>query len=287
VLAFVWGAVWGSFHNVVIVWGLGQRQSLVFPGSHCLSCGTPIKPWDNIPILSYLVLRGRCRACHERFSVRYFIVELLGALLALGLYARVVLPGCTEQEFWGRLATFIVYEKLAGFLVVVSAIDIESLLIPNRLTYPAIPLAMVLSFLLPLPSWWDGLVGAVAGYGIIWLIATIYALVRGRPGMGFGDAKLLAVIGAILGWRLLPLTLFLASLQGSIVGLLGAYLGSRFVRNGEQLGRVLAGEDPPPADANPARLRFAAVPFGPFLALAAIEVLFLGEIVGQAFTFVP
>jgi leader peptidase (prepilin peptidase)/N-methyltransferase len=298
VFAAVWGALWGSFYNVVIVYGLGRRQSLITPASHCLACHTPIKFYDNVPLLSYLVLRGRCRACGARFSSRYFVVEALAAGLTTLLYWRFVAASPHGGDLVLRLGHFLIYEKFAGLLLVLSAIDLELLIIPDRLTYPSIPAAMAVSLLLPLPSWWDGLVGAVAGYLVIWLIAEIYYLVRRREGMGLGDAKLLAIIGAILGWRALPYVIFLASLQGSLVGLVGLLVGARFATYPDGAGTdeaaTAAGAEPAPAGAaggsepadddttaspGPATpFRFAAIPFGPFLAVAALEVLFLSRI---------
>jgi leader peptidase (prepilin peptidase) / N-methyltransferase len=287
VLAFVWGALWGSFYNVMVVWGTGKRASLVRPASHCLSCGAPIKAYDNIPLVSYLLLRGRCRACGARFSARYFVIEALAAGLALLLYWRVVLHAGPEAPLLGRLAVFLIYEKFAGLLLVLAAIDLEQLIIPDRITYPAIPIFMGLSLLLPLPRWWEGLVGAVAGYAFVWLVAEVYYRIRRREGMGLGDAKLLAIIGAVLGWRALPYVVFLAALQGSLFGLLALLAGARLRPPPEPStdeeppaapAPAAAGADasPPASPAAPTPLRFAAVPFGPFLALGALEQLFLG-----------
>jgi len=294
-LAFVWGALWGSFYNVVIVFGEGRRASLLRPGSHCLGCGAPIRWYDNIPIVSYLVLRGRCRSCGSRFSARYLVVESLAALLSLALYWRFVVADVMGAAFVLRLVWFLVYEKLAGLLIVLSAIDLGRLLIPDRLTYPSIPVMAALSLLLPLPRWWDGLVGAAAGYALIWIIAEAYYLVRRREGMGLGDAKLLAIIGAALGWRALPIVIFLASVQGSLIGLGALLAGARLAPAPTPAGPLpvapsdggapapaasaaaTAAADAPPAIAPAAGtpLRFAAVPFGPFLALSALEYLFL------------
>jgi leader peptidase (prepilin peptidase)/N-methyltransferase len=293
VLAFVWGALWGSFYNVMVVWGTGRRASLVRPASHCLECQTPIRAWDNIPLVSYLVLRGRCRACGARFSPRYFVIEAATAGLTLLLYWHVV-AAAPEAPLPGRLAVFLLYEKFAGLLVVLSAIDLELLIIPDRITYPAIPAAMALSLLLPLPRWWDGLVGAVAGYAFVWLVAEAYWLIRRREGMGLGDAKLLAIIGAILGWRALPYVVFLAALQGSIIGIVGVLAGARLGPPPESEPEPEPPPEPPPAGAAspaapaappaPTPLRFAAVPFGPFLALGALEYLFFGERLVAAYT---
>jgi leader peptidase (prepilin peptidase)/N-methyltransferase len=300
VLAFVWGALWGSFYNVVVVWGTGRRASLVRPASHCLACGTAIRAYDNIPLVSYLVLRGRCRACGERFSPRYFVIEALGAGLALLLYWRVVADPAVGGSLLVRVAQFLIYEKFAGLLIVLSAIDVEKMIIPDRLTYPSIPVAAALSLLLPLPRWWDGLVGAVAGYAFVWLVAEAYYRVRRREGMGLGDAKLLAIIGAILGWRALPYVVFLAALQGSVIGLLSLLFGARlgpppdFDGAAADPGTEPAAASPAPspdaagaaADAAPVDrpvppqtpLRFAAVPFGPFLAIGALEYLFVAHL---------
>ena len=279
-LAFVWGALWGSFYNVAVVWGTGRRASLVKPASHCLACGAPIRFYDNLPLVSYLVLRGRCRACGARFSPRYLVIEALGAGLALLLYWRFVAGAAADGSLPARLAQFVVYEKFAGLLLVISAIDLEKLIIPDRITYPSIPLAMALSLLLPLPRWWDGLVGAVAGYGFVWLLAEVYYLIRRREGMGLGDAKLLAIIGAILGWRALPYVIFLASLQGSVIGLCGLALGVRVAPPAppDAEGTPDAAPASAPAPAGTPPLRFTAIPFGPFLALGALEFLFLAHL---------
>ena len=151
VLASVWGALWGSFYNVMVVWGTGRRASLVRPASHCLACGTPIRAYDNIPLVSYLVLRGHCRTCGARFSPRYFVIEALSAGLAVLLYWRVVGDPLAGGSLLAQVAQFLIYEKFAGLLVVLSAIDLEKLIIPDRLTYPTIPVAAALSLLLPLP----------------------------------------------------------------------------------------------------------------------------------------
>jgi leader peptidase (prepilin peptidase)/N-methyltransferase len=263
--AFVFGALWGSFFNVCIV-RLPLGRSIVRPASHCPSCHAPIRFYDNIPILSYLWLRGRCRACGVRISPRYLLVELLAAVLCLALFHR-----------FGFSFGFFAHFVLAGALLILTFIDLEHFVLPNEITYALVPAGLGLSFLegatvRPL----DALLGAAAGAAALLLVAGGYQLLRGVRGLGLGDVKLLAGIGAFVGWRALPLLLFLAAAQGLLVAGLLLVLGKReqlvHPRLPDEEGE---GEPGPP----PGRL---VVPFGPFLALATLEVVFFGEAITRA-----
>ncbi len=238
-LTFLLGVVLGSFLNVCI-YRLPKQESVVFPASHCRSCLRVLSWHENVPLLSYLVQRGRCRGCGERFSPRYFWIELLTALLAIGLVVR-----------FGLTIPALIYFVFVAALVTISVIDIDHFIIPNRISLPGIVVGLGASLLLPALTFWDSLIGAVAGAGVLLAVFWSYYLVTHEQGLGMGDPKLLAMIGAFLGWQALGFTLFCASLTGSLIG----------------LGMMLTGG----AD------RKTALPFGPFLAFGAVCYLFFGE----------
>jgi leader peptidase (prepilin peptidase) / N-methyltransferase len=249
ILVGVWGAMWGSFFNVCIH-RLGLYESVVRPRSRCPSCGRTIGAGDNIPILSWLVLRGRCRGCRAPISARYPLVELLSLGLALAVYARFVDGGAGDAT--ARLAHFFVYFAFAGTLLVLSGIDLDHQLIPDRVTYPAIPLFFACALLLRDVAPLELLLGAVIGYGLVALTAELAYWALGREGMGYGDAKLLMMVGALLGWRAVVVTFFGAPFFGLVI-LPAAHLLRR--------KRVLGVE----------------VPYGPFLAAAALVYVFFGD----------
>jgi leader peptidase (prepilin peptidase)/N-methyltransferase len=277
VVAGIWGALWGSFFNVMIA-RLPTDESVVRPASHCRGCKHPIRWYDNIPVLSYLILRGRCRHCGERFSARYLLVELLVCGLSLLVHQLFVVQGVGSPEHLGlRMAQFVITSLFCGVLVAIAFIDLDTFRIPDLITYPGIPVCVVLSFFMGLPHpWWDGAVGAVAGYLVIRLIADGYRLLTGREGMGYGDAKLLAMIGGLLGWQVLLPTLFLSALQGSVIGIT-ALVVLRSRRGGEEEEEPAAGTEGDGEEEGSPSLRHSKLPFGPFLSLAAIEVLMLRE----------
>lgn len=237
--AFVLGSVVGSFLNVCIA-RLPRGESIVSPPSRCPRCGRTIRPWDNIPLLSFLWLRGRCRACGEPISWQYPLVEGLTAALYV---ANVAAFGWSP---WAAIACLF-----CGALVVVTFIDLEHQIIPDVISLPGIVVGLLLA-----PTGWgpplgERFAGALLGGGILWAVAELYARLRGREGMGGGDIKLLAMIGAFIGWKGVLLTLLFGSLTGSLAGLVRAFL-----RAGS-------------AD--------APIPFGPFLALGALVSLYWGE----------
>lgn len=258
-LAMCFGALFGSFANVCIH-RIPRRESLISPPSHCPHCQQPIAWYDNIPFLGYLLVLGRCRRCHTRISPRYLIVEVLSAGLASVLYARFV-----ELGHWAGpppvvLSQFIVYFFFALTLLILSAIDVEHQLLPDRITYPAIPAFFLLGRLVAWQSsgvsFTQALAGLVLGYGIVRLIADGYYYLTGREGLGYGDGKLLALIGGLLGWRALPYTLLIGSVTGLVVGV-PLSLWQRRGRN----------EDTP--------LKHLKLVFGPFLAFGALVYLVL------------
>jgi leader peptidase (prepilin peptidase)/N-methyltransferase len=259
VVAGAFGAVWGSFFNVCIG-RIPAGLSIVRPASRCGSCGTPIRAADNIPLLSYFLLRGRCRACKQPFSARYPLVEALAALIAVGLW-QLFVAGDPGEAVAIRIARFAVYFAFSGVLIVLSFIDLASMRLPDVITLPAIPLFFLAGFAAHQAPWLQRLIGAAAGYLFLRIIADFYYYVLKREGLGLGDAKLLAVIGALLGWRALPFVVFVGAFGGSLISI-PILLWSRRRR------RQAAAPDEP--------LRHVQVPFGPFLAGAALVYVFVG-----------
>jgi leader peptidase (prepilin peptidase)/N-methyltransferase len=245
---FVFGAIIGSFLNVCIA-RIPNGQSVVSPSSHCPKCNAKIPFYNNIPLVSYLILRGRCRSCTGRISVRYFIVELLMALLSFALFSR-----------FGLSFVFFVTLVFVAGLVVISFIDLDVRIVPDVISLPGIILGVVLSLIgffvfgsasAVLPSPLSSVLGILVGGGFLLSTAWIYEKFTGVEGMGGGDIKLLAMIGAFLGWQAIPITLFIASVLGSLVG-----IGCMLLTGA---GRRLA------------------IPFAPFLCSAALFFVFFGE----------
>lgn len=286
-LAACWGAIWGSFCNVVVV-RVPRGESVVRPPSHCRSCFRPVAWYDNVPVLSYLLLRGRCRHCDAGYSPRYALVELGVALLAVALHHVYLVEA--DGPLGLRTAQFAITSLFAIVMVALALIDLATMRIPNAITYPGIPVAVALSPWMALPHLWDGPVGAVGGYLLVRLIADGWELLTGRQGMGYGDGKQLAMIAGLLGWQMLLPALFLASLQGTLIGVTTLALLRHRARR--QTGTTEPAP-PPAADQEPgaggdhpateARLGAARLPFGPFLSLAAIELLLLRDTLPQLF----
>jgi leader peptidase (prepilin peptidase)/N-methyltransferase len=238
ILVFIFGAIIGSFLNVCIH-RIPLKISVSHPPSRCPQCETPIAFYDNLPILSWLLLRGRCRKCGLKISGRYPLVELYTALLALCVYFRYGLTPATPI-FFGFIAV----------LLVVTFIDIDHRIIPNRITLPGIPICFLATFLLPQISRLDSVQRILAGGGILLAVAKGYELLTGKEGMGGGDVKLLAMMGALIGWQGTLFTIFASSLAGSVTGII------MMVRKGKNMKM--------------------AVPFGPFLALGGIGYVLVG-----------
>jgi leader peptidase (prepilin peptidase)/N-methyltransferase len=236
--AILFGAIIGSFLNVCIH-RLPLRESLLWPRSRCPQCAKTIAWYDNLPILSYFWLRGRCRACRRRISWRYPLVE---ALNAAG-YGLIIWR-------FGFSASALVYLLLWSSLIVISFIDLDHMIIPDRITLPGIALGLVAGTLL-LPRWWDSVLGLLVGGGILYFMAWISPYLFGKEGMGGGDIKLLAMIGAFLGWKPAILTIFFGGLLGAVVGV--TLMGVRVIT------------------------REAYLPFGPFLSLGAVVAILYGQ----------
>ena len=235
---FLMGLCIGSFLNVCI-YRLPESKSIVHPRSMCPNCDTLIPFYDNIPLFSYLWLKGQCRRCKVKISMRYPMVELLGGLVALGTYLR----------FGLTIETLIYYVFIAALLVV-TFIDLDHRIIPDVITLPGIPICFAASFALPAITYKDALLGILVGGGSLFLVAWVYTLLTKKEGMGGGDIKLLAMMGAIVGWQGVLFTIFVASLVGTLAGF-AVMLQSR---KGMKL----------------------AVPFGPFLSIGSITYIFFG-----------
>ena len=255
-MAAVFGAVWGSFCNVVIA-RVPRHESVVHPGSRCPTCGAAIRAGDNVPILSYLRLRGRCRACGAPISARYPLVEALAALLAAAIWWKFVAADPGEAA-GVRVARFACYFAFSAVMLVLSFIDLATRLLPDVITLPAVVILYLAGFGAHGPGWLDRLIGAAAGYLVFRLIADFYYYVLKREGLGLGDGKLLAVVGAVLGWKALPFVVFGAAFTGAAVSLPFALISRRKTPSAEPL-------------------RHLQIPFGPFLAAAAVAYLFAGS----------
>ncbi len=235
----VLGVVVGSFLNVCI-YRIPEGQSIVSPPSACPKCGHQIRWYQNVPILSYLFLAGKCASCRARISLRYPAIELLtGTLFALVLY------------YFGFSPATLIYWMFVSALIVITFIDLDHQIIPDIISLPGIAVGFICSFFVPWLSWLDSCLGIVAGAGILLTIAWIYEKLAKREGMGGGDIKLLGMLGAFLGWKAILPVVFLASLSGTLIG-----VPLMLLRRGNTK---------------------LAIPFGPFLAMAALIYLFWGR----------
>ena len=234
----MFGLAVGSFLNVCI-YRLPRRESLNWPGSHCTACSRALAWYENLPLVSWVALRGRCRTCRAAISPMYPAVEAItGAVFVAGYF------------IYGWTPLLAVRLMFASAMIVLFAIDLRHHILPNAITLPGIVIGFVLSFVLP-PGWLASLIGLIAGGGILFAIGETYYRVRGIEGLGMGDVKMLAMIGAFLGWKLMLVTLVLASFAGSLVG----------------IGVMLAGRG---------GMTFA-LPFGTFLAVGALAAAVAGD----------
>jgi len=202
--AFVLGSIWGSFCNVCI-YRLPNNDSVVTKRSFCRSCKNKIKWYDNIPLLSFIFLRGKCRTCNNKISSQYFLVELISAISFLSIYF-----------IYGISITTLLLIILSIFFIIIFFIDLKHFIIPNELTFPLMLIGFIKSFDPNLnqtifPNYINSLLGGFFGYAIIWLIIFFYKKVRNKEGMGLGDAKLMAVVGFWFGWVSIPFTIFISS----------------------------------------------------------------------------
>ncbi len=249
-VVFLLGLCIGSFLNVC-VFRIPLGRSIVHPPSACPGCGARIRSYDNIPIFSYLLLRGRCRRCGTGISPRYPAVELLSGLTAAAVYAA-----------YGPTPAALAYFAFISTLWVVSLIDLDHRIIPDRISLPGIPVFFLASLAVPAMSLKASLLGILVGGGSLYLVAWAYSVIKKTEGMGGGDIKLLAMIGAMIGWKGVLFTLFASSALGTFVGV-GIMLAT---------GRGMK----------------LAVPFGPFLSAGAVLYILFGEhLIGWYLNFLP
>lgn len=239
VLAAVLGLALGSFYSVCVSRYL-SGESIIFPPSHCPLCGRRLRPWELIPILSYLLLRGRCAGCKGAISPLYPLIELTSAVWAVLTLLQV-----------GPTLWFPAYLALGGLYIVASAIDFSVYLLPDILTYPAALLGLAIGAARPEVGLLAAVLGAACGSGLFWLLAAVYRRLRGTDGLGGGDVKLMLSIGGALGWIGLPYAV--------LCGSLAALLASPFYVLGK------------------GRERSTPIPFGPFLCLGAMLQLLYGR----------
>jgi leader peptidase (prepilin peptidase)/N-methyltransferase len=297
VFAVALGLILGSFLNVVI-YRLPRGESIAFPGSHCPQCGQPIKPRDNVPVLSYLLLGGRARCCKAPISPRYPLVEAIGGLLAWAVMRSIVLELPGDPSLGRALAVFGAYLALGLGLVAAAFIDLEHMLLPDELTLGGAGLGIATVPLRPDITFKEAILGAAVGFLVVWLpFIVVYEKVRGRPGMGLGDAKLVLLAGAWFGWFGAAFSLLAGAVQATAVMLALLAAGRkieepqavieerRALREAleqaegaerEALERELA-DDPLAKEPEPG-LAAARLAFGPFIVLAILEFMFYGPI---------
>ncbi|MDT3308729.1 prepilin peptidase [Shewanella vaxholmensis] len=217
-----------------------EKYNLVVPGSACPKCKTSIKPWHNLPLLGWLMLKGKCAACHAPISARYPIIEFVTGLLIATLAWHF---GPSWQFVFASILTFV--------LVALTGIDLDEMLLPDQMTLPLLWLGLIINLNHTFASPTDAIIGAAAGYLSLWSIFWLFKILTGKEGMGYGDFKLLAVFGAWLGWQMLPLVILLSSLVGAVVGI--TMIVSKRLKQG-----------------NP-------IPFGPYIAAAGWIALIWGQ----------
>jgi len=239
ILIFVLGLIVGSFCNVCI-YRIPRNESVIYPASHCPKCRTKIKPIDNIPLLSYILLKGRCHNCGSKISIQYPVVEFLTGLIYLIIY---LIYGLSIQS--------LVYIVLSSALIIIAFIDLQEQMIPDIISLPGIVVGLILSFIVPYMSFINSVLGALVGGGIILIIAWVGSIAFKKEALGGGDVKLAAMIGAFLGWRYTIISLFWGFFIGALVGIILI------------LSKIKSKED--------------MVPFGPFIVLGSIITLFWGE----------
>ncbi len=238
VFSFILGAIVGSFLNVCI-FRIPEGESIVKPLSRCPQCKNPIRFYDNIPIISFLILKGKCRDCGQKISWQYPIVELITGILCLFLY----------REF-GFSLMFLIFFFFTCVLIVIAFIDLNHQIIPDILTLPGIPIFFLLAVFVIKVPWLEALLGIIIGGGILFVIGFVYEKINKREGMGGGDVKLLAMIGGFFGWKSLLFVILAGSFAGALVGVTAMIIKKQNMKY--------------------------AVPFGPFLAAAAIACIFWG-----------
>jgi len=237
-LSGILGAIIGSFMNVCI-YRMPRSLSIVFPGSHCPNCNASIRFYDNIPILSYVFLKGRCRHCHERISLRYPIVEAINTTFYLLIFCK-----------YGWTLSTVAFCLFVSLLIVISFIDLDFRIIPDSLSLSGISLGILASLFIREITPIQSILGILSGGGFLFLIAFLYEKIMHKEGMGGGDIKLIAMIGAFIGWQGIPFVILSSSFIGALVGIVFIIVMKKDTK--------------------------FAIPFGPFLSMGAILYLFFG-----------
>lgn len=242
IVSLIFGAIVGSFLNVCI-FRIPKNESIVIPGSHCPNCNTPIKFYDNIPILSYILLGARCRYCKHSISIQYPIVEVITTISSFLIFIK-----------FGISTDYFVYFFFICALIILTVIDLYHQIIPDVISLPGIVVGLLASLIIRNVSFLESLIGMILGGGSLFLIAVAYQWLFKKEGMGGGDIKLLAMIGAFLGWKSVFITIILSSFIGSIVGIILISIKGKDFKY--------------------------AIPFGPFLSIgAAISLFYQKEII--------
>ena len=244
IIVFIFGSIWGSFSNVCIH-RIPDNISVIKGRSHCPACKKQIRWYDNIPLISFLVLKAQCRDCSSKINFKYFIVELISALSFVLIFF-----------LFGFSVTTLLFFILSISFIIIFFIDLKHFIIPNELTYPLMLIGLVKSFDPNLntslfPNYLNSLIGGVLGYLIIWLIILFYKKIRNKEGMGLGDAKLLSAIGFWFGWISIPFVIFLSSVLALLVVT--------------------------PSLINKSKEMSSQIPFGPYLVLGSVLYLLLLE----------
>ena len=238
-LAFTLGLIVGSFSNVCIH-RIPRNESIAYPASHCPECNAAIKPIDNIPLLSYILLKGRCRNCKGKISTQYPVVEFLSGLIYLIIYL-----------IYGLNIQTLIYIILSSALIIIAFIDLKEQIIPDVISLPGVVVGFIISFFVPYISFINSALGIVVGGGIILIIALGGSAIFKKEAMGGGDVKLAAMIGAFLGWRYIIISLFFGFFLGALTGIFLI------------IAKIKSRED--------------MVPFGPFIVLGSLITLLWGE----------
>jgi len=239
ILIFILGLIVGSFSNVCI-YRIPINESIIYPASHCPKCRSSIKPIDNIPLLSYILLKGRCRNCGSRIPIQYPVVEFLTGIIYILIF---LIYGLTLQS--------LIYIILASAVIIIAFIDLNEQIVPDIISLPGIGAGLILSFFVPYISFINSALGVLVGGGIILIIGLVGSVIFKKEAIGGGDVKLAAMIGAFLGWRYIIISLFLGFFLGALAGILLV------------LSKVKSRED--------------VIPFGPFIVLGSLVTILWGE----------
>jgi len=239
ILIFVLGLIVGSFNNVCI-YRIPRNESIIYPASRCPKCRSSIKPIDNIPLLSYILLKGKCRNCGSKISIQYPVVEFITGIIYTFIF---LIYGLTLQS--------LIYIILSSALIIIAFIDLNRQIVPDMISLPGIAIGLILSFFVPYISFINSVLGVVVGGGIIFIIGLAGSVIFKKEAMGGGDVKLAAMIGAFLGWKYTIISLFLGFFLGALVGIFLI------------LSKIKSKED--------------MVPFGPFIASGSFITFLWGE----------